>query len=203
MAKHFALDIRDGHFSWQRQVAQIAAEAKLDGIYVIRTSVPAEELSTTNAVQAYKDLSRIERAFRSMKTIDLEIRPIRHWMANRVRAHVLLCMLAYHVEWHLRQALAPLLFHDTDLDLARAARTSPVASTEPSPSAQAKKAIKRNANGDPVHSSADLIDHLGTMTRNTMRMPQAKTHPFTLLSTSTPLQDAAFRRLGVDPMRVQ
>ena len=203
MAKHFALDIRDGHFSWQRQAAQIAAEAKLDGIYVLRTSVPQQELSSDHAVQAYKDLARVERAFRSMKTIDLEIRPIRHWNANRVRAHVFLCMLAYHVEWHLRHALAPLLFHDTDINLARAARSSPVVATQPSAAARAKKAIKRNANGDPVHSFAGLIDHLGTMTRNTVRMPLAKKHPFTLLSKSTPLQDAAFRLLRIDQMRVQ
>lgn len=203
MAKHFALDICDGHFSWARKVDQIAAEAKLDGIYVVRTSVPAEDLSTAHAVQAYKDLARVERAFRSMKTIDLEIRPIRHWNAERVRAHVFLCMLAYHVEWHLRQALAPLLFHDTDLDAARAERSSPVISTEPSPAAKSKKAIKRNAHGDPVHSFAGLIDHLGTMTRNTMRMPLAKKTYFTLLSKSTPLQDAAFQRLGFDPKRVQ
>ena len=203
MAKHFALDIRDGHFSWRRKEEQIAAEAKLDGIYVIRTSVPAPELSGAQAVQAYKDLARVERAFRSMKTIDLEIRPIRHWNADRVRAHVFLCMLAYHVEWHLRQALAPLLFHDTDLERAHAERSSPVAATEPSPSAKAKKAIKRNANGDRVHGFAGLIDHLGSMTRNTMRMPLARKHPFTLLSKSTPLQEAAFKLLGVDPMRVQ
>jgi transposase len=203
MAKHFALDIRDGHFSWRRKEEQIAAEARLDGIYVIRTSVPSDELSTAQAVQAYKALSRVERAFRSMKTIDLEIRPIRHWNADRVRAHVFLCMLAYHVEWHLRQALAPLLFHDTDLDLARAERSSPVAATEPSPSAKAKKAIKRNANGDRIHSFAGLIDHLGSMTRNTMRMSLAKKHPFTLVSKSTPLQDEAFKLLGIDPMRVQ
>jgi len=203
MAKHFALDIRDGHFSWSRKVDQIAAEARLDGIYVIRTSVPAEALPSDQAVQAYKDLSRVERAFRSMKTIDLEIRPIRHWNAGRVRAHVFLCMLAYHVEWHLRQALAPLLFHDTDIDTARAARTSPVASTEPSASAKSKKAIKRSANGDPVHSFAGLIDHLGSMTRNTMSMPFAQKHSFTLLSKSTPLQEEAFKLLGIDPMRVQ
>jgi hypothetical protein len=203
MAKHFALDIRDGHFSWARKVNQIAAEAKLDGIYVIRTSVPTEDLGTAHAVQAYKDLARVERAFRSMKTVDLEIRPIRHWMASRVRAHVFLCMLAYHAEWHLRQALAPLLFHDTDLDAARAERSSPVASTEPSETAKSKKAIKRNANGDRVHSFAGLIDHLGTMTRNTMRMPFAKKHRFTLLSKSTPLQEAAFQLLGFDPKRVQ
>jgi Transposase DDE domain len=203
MAKHFALDIRDGHFSWQRQAVQIAAEAKLDGIYVLRTSVPQQELSSDHAVQAYKDLARVERAFRSMKTIDLEIRPIRHWNANRVRAHVFLCMLAYHVEWHLRHALAPLLFHDTDINVARAARSSPVAATQPSAAVKAKKAIKRNANGDPLHSFAGLIDHLGTMTHNTVRMPIANNHPFTLLAKSTPLQDAAFRLLRIDPMRVQ
>jgi hypothetical protein len=203
MAKHFALDIRDGHFSWARKVDQIAAEAKLDGIYVIRTSMPAKDLSAVHTVQAYKDLSRVERAFRSMKSVDLEVRPIRHWSANRVRAHVFLCMLAYHVEWHLRQALAPLLFHDTDLAAARAQRASPVAATEPSATAQAKKAIKRNANGDRVNSFAGLIAYLGTITRNTMRMPLAAKHRFTLLSKSTPLQEAAFNLLGFDPKRVQ
>ena len=201
MAKHFALDIRDGHFTWARKVDQIAAEAKLDGIYVIRTSVPAEDLGPAHAVQAYKDLSRVERAFRSMKTVDLEIRPIRHWSADRVRAHVFLCMLAYHVEWHLRQVLAPLLFHDTDLDAARAERFSPVAATEPSATARAKKATKRNANGDRINSFAGLIDHLGTLTRNTMRMPLAAKHPFT--PKSTPLQEATFKLLGFDPKRVQ
>ena len=143
------------------------------------------------------------QAFRSMKTTDLEIRPIRHWNEDRVRAHVFLCMLAYHIEWHLRRALAPLLFHDTDMESARAERPSPVVATEPSPSAKSKKAIKRNANGDPVHSFAGLMDHLGTMTRNTMRMPLAKKHRFTLLSQASPLQEAAFRLLGLDPRRVQ
>jgi hypothetical protein len=203
MAKHFVLDIRDGHFAFARKAEQIAAEARLDGIYVIRTAVPAEDLSAAHAVQAYKDLSQVERAFRSMKTVDLEIRPIRHWNADRVRAHVFLCMLAYHVEWHLRQALAPLLFHDTDLDVARAERSSPVVSTEPSPVARTKKAIKRNANGDRVNSFAGLIDHLGTMTRNSMCMPLAAKHSFTLLSKPTPLQEAAFNLLGFDPKRVQ
>jgi hypothetical protein len=120
-----------------------------------------------------------------------------------VRAHVFLCMLAYHVEWHLRQVLAPLLFHDTDLDAARAERSSPVISTEPSPAAKSKKAIKRNANGQPVHSFDGLINHLGTMTRNSMRMPLAKKTHFTLLSKPTPLREAAFQLLGFDPKRVQ
>jgi len=203
MAKHFALEIRDGHFAWRRKLDQIEAEARLDGIYVIRTSVPAEDLGPAHAVQAYKDLSRVERAFRSMKTIDLEIRPIRHWNAERVRAHVFLCMLAYHVEWHLRQALAPLLFHDTDLADARTQRSSPVAKTEPSEAVKAKKATKRNANGQRVNSFAGLIDHLGTMTRNTMRVPLAAKHHFTLTSKPTPLQDAAFKLLGLEPQRIQ
>jgi transposase len=125
MAKHFAVDIGDGHLSWQRRTDRINEEARLDGIYVIRTSVSAEHLDTHQTVQAYKDLARVERAFRSLKTVDLDVRPIRHWNAQRVRAHVFLCMLAYHVEWHLRDALAPLLFHDTDLKAARAERSSP------------------------------------------------------------------------------
>ena len=203
MVKHIAVEIRDGHFAWRRKVEQIEAEARLDGIYVIRTSVPAEDLSAAHAVQAYKDLARVERAFRSMKTIDLEVRPIRHWNAERVRAHVFLCMLAYHVEWHLRQALAPLLFHDTDLDQARAERSSPVAKAEPSETVKTKKATKRNADGDRVSSFAGLIDHLATMTRNTMRVPLAAKHNFTLISKPTPLQDAAFRLLGLDPQRIQ
>lgn len=203
MAKHFALDIRDGHFGWQRRSERIAEEARLDGIYVIRTSVPAEELDTADTVQAYKDLSRVERAFRCMKSEDLEIRPIRHWTEPRVRAHVFLCMLAYHVEWHLRQALAPLLFHDTDLAVARAERSSPVAATEPSESAKLKKATKRSADGHRVMSFADLMAHLGTLVRNTMRVALRPAHRFTLYSTPTALQEAAFRLLAINPLRVQ
>jgi transposase len=203
MAKHFALEIRDGYLAWQRRSDRIAEEARLDGIYVIRTSVPAEHLDTAETVQAYKDLSRVERAFRSMKTVDLEIRPIRHWTAARVRAHVFLCMLAYHVEWHLRQALAPLLFHDTDLAAARAKRSSPVAATEPSALAMSKKATKRSADGHRVMSFADLMAHLGTLVRNTMRVALRPKHRFILYSTPTALQDAAFRLLDLNPVRVQ
>ena len=203
MAKHFAVEIRDGHLSWRRRADKIEAEARLDGIYVLRTSIPAEHLDATETVQAYKDLSRVERAFRSLKTVDIEIRPIRHWTAPRVRAHVFLCMLAYHVEWHLRQALAPMLFHDTDLEAARAERSSPVAKTEPSEAVKAKKATKRSADGHPVMSFADLIAHLGTLVRNTMRMPHHTAHRFTLYSRPTGLQEAAFKLLGIDPLRVQ
>ena len=203
MAKHFDVEVADGYLSWQRRIEQIAQEERLDGIYVIRTSVSAEHLDAAEAVQAYKDLSRIERAFRSLKTVDLEIRPIRHWTAERVRAHVFLCMLAYHVEWLLREALAPLLFHDTDLDAARAERTSPVAKTEPSEAAKVKKATKRSADGHPVMGFPDLMAHLGTLTRNTMRVPLRPKHRFTLCSKPTPLQEAAFKLLDLNPMRVQ
>jgi transposase len=203
MAKHFDVEVADGYLAWQRRMEQIAEEERLDGIYVIRTSVPAEHLDAVETVQAYKDLARIERAFRSLKTVDLEIRPIRHWMAQRVRAHVFLCMLAYHVEWLLREALAPLLFHDTDLAAARAERASPVAKTEPSEAAKAKKATKRSADGHRVMCFADLMAHLGTLTRNTMRVPLGPKHRFTLLSKPTPLQEAAFKLLDLNPMRVQ
>jgi hypothetical protein len=203
VAKHFVIDIRDGHLSFRRRADQIEAEARLDGIYVIRTSMPAEHLDAAETVQAYKDLSRVERAFRCLKTVDLEIRPIRHWTAQRVRAHVFLCMLAYHIEWHLRDALAPLLFHDTDLEAARAERTSPVIKTEPSDSVMAKKASKRSADGDRVMSFGGLIAHLGTLTRNTMRVPTRPKHRFTLYAKPTPLQEAAFKLLDLDPARVQ
>jgi transposase len=203
MAKHFAVEIGDHHLSWQRRTDRISEEARLDGIYVIRTSVPAEHLNTHETVQAYKDLARVERAFRSLKTVDLDVRPIRHWNAQRVRAHVFLCMLAYHVEWHLRHALAPLLFHDTDLEAARAERSSPVAKTEPSDAVKSKKATKRSADGHRVMDFADLISHLGTLVRNTMRVPLRAKHRFTLHSRPTPLQEAAFRLLELDPLRVQ
>src|SRR6266852_241239 len=203
MAKHFAITIGDGHLSWHRRLDQIEAEARLDGIYVIRTSVPAEHLDAAETVKVYKDLSCVERAFRSLKSVDLEIRPIRHWTADRVRAHVFLCMLAYHVEWHLREALAPLLFHDTDLAAAKAERTSPVAATEPSDAVKAKKATKRSADGQRVMSFADLVAHLGTRVRNTMRVPARPKHHFTLHSRPTTLQETAFALLGFDPVRVQ
>jgi hypothetical protein len=203
MAKHFDVEVADGYLTWLRRIEQIEEEARLDGIYVIRTSVPADHLDAAETVQAYKDLSRVERAFRSLKTVDLEIRPIRHWTAQRVRAHVFLCMLAYHVEWLLREALAPLLFHDTELNTARAERTSPVAKTNPSEAVKVKKATNRSADGHRVMSFAGLIAHLGTLTRNTMRVPQRSKHRFTLDSKPTPLQEAAFKLLDLNPVRVQ
>jgi transposase len=203
VAKHFTVDIHEGHLTFARKTRQIEEEARLDGIYVIRTSVPEGELDADEAVRAYKDLARVERAFRGLKSIDLEIRPIHHWLSERVRAHVFLCMLAYHVEWRLREALAPLLFHDTDIDAAKAKRSSPVEKTEPSEIVKAKKATKRTTNGLRVMNFADLIDHLGTLTRSTMRVQLAGNHRCTLHSIPTPLQAAAFRLLAIEPMRVQ
>jgi hypothetical protein len=203
MAKHFILEIGDGTLSWRRDTDGITKEARLDGLYVIRTSLTAEAMDAAQAVQSYKNLARVERAFRAMKRTDLEIRPIRHWSADRVRGHVLLCMLAYHVEWHLRKALAPLLFHDTDLDQAKAERSSPVVKTDPSELAKAKKTSKLNPDGLPVMAFSTLLDHLGTLARNTVTAPLHGEHGFTLYTQPTPLQAQAFKYLDFDPTRVQ
>ena len=203
MAKHFDITIGEASLSFERKLDSIEREARLDGIYVVRTSVPAEIMDAAETVQAYKDLARVERAFRSLKTVDLDIRPIRHWAEERVRAHVFLCMLAYHVEWHLRQALAPLLFHDTEIEAARARRPSPVAKTEPSPQVLAKKATKRNHDGLTVMAFGDLMAHLGTLARNTVSASLQKGHSFTLHTRPTQIQETAFRLLDIDPVRVQ
>ena len=203
MAKHFEVTIGEASLAFRCTPDSIARETRLDGIYVIRTSLSAEAMATAQTVQAYKDLARVERAFRCLKTVDLEIRPVRHWMADRVRAHVFLCMLAYHVEWHMRQALAPLLFHDTDIAAARAERASPVGKTEPSRSAKTKKATGRNADGLPVMGFADLMDHLATLARNDVSVPLQANRTIILYSSPTRLQEAAFERLAIDPRRVQ
>jgi hypothetical protein len=203
MAKHVAVTIGETSLRFRRTPDSIAHEARLDGIYVVRTSLPAEAMAAAETVQAYKDLARVERAFRCLKTVDLEIRPVRHWMAERVKAHVFLCMLAYHVEWHLRQALAPLLFHDTEIAAARAERPSPVRATEPSRSAKTKKATGRNNGGLPVMAFADLMDHLGTLARNELVAPLQDNRSIIIHTRPNRLQAAAFERLGIDPRRVQ
>ena len=170
MAKHFETDIKDHSFSFTRKAEAIAEQAKLDGIYVVRTSLAAEQADAATTVRSYKSLARVERAFRCMKTVDLELRPVFHWTAARVRAHVLLCMLAYYLEWHMRQKLAPLLFDDHDRPAAEAQRTSPVAKAEPSPAARRKAASKHTEPVGgvvlPVHSFRTLLDDLATLTRN-------------------------------------
>jgi len=203
MAKHFALTIADDSFTYGRQPDSLAREARLDGLYVIRTSVPAETLSAEDAVRAYKDLARVERAFLAMKSIDLQIRPVHHWIEPRVRAHVFLCMLGYYVEWHLREAWAPLLFHDHDRAAARQARLSPVAPAEISDAAKRKRGARRSDDGMPVGSFRGLIDHLATMTLNLVASPQAPNATITLTAKPTPLQSKALELLDITPMRVQ
>ena len=199
VGKHFDTTITDDSFSFTRNHAAIAAEAALDGIYVLRTSLTAEQSDAANTVQAYKSLASVERAFRSMKTVDLELRPVFHWTAPRVRAHVLLCMLAYYLEWHMRRRLVPMLFDDHDPTARQAQRTSPVAKAMPSPAARDKAASKLTdpAHGEPlpVHSFHTLLADLATLTRNTVRLGTDRTD--TLFAAPTKLQSRAFNLLGV------
>jgi hypothetical protein len=195
VAKHFRLTISEETLSFVRNEAAITAEAALDGFYVLRTSVPANDLDAGAAVLAYKSLAQVERAFRSLKSIDLDIRPVHHRLAGRVRAHVFLCMLAYYVQWHMRRKLAPLLFEDHDRPAADAARTSPVASAQVSAAARAKARARKTEDGKPVHSFRTLVADLATLTRNTVRF--GDNLPMTVLSRSTPLQQRAFDLLAV------
>ena len=203
MAKHFTLTITDDRFSFARKAEAIAAEAALDGFYVVRTSLPAEALSDAGTVAAYKSLARVERAFRSLKTIDLQIRPLHHWLGTRVRAHVFLCMLAYHVEWHLRAKLAPLLYDEEDPAAAAAERASIVAKAQRSPAATAKQTRGITADGLPVHSFQSLLADLATLTRNEAVTALAPDHVLTLYARPTPIQQQAFALLGIDPARTQ
>jgi len=198
MAKHFALEITETGFTYRRKAETIAAEAALDGIYVLRTSVPREVLGPEATVRAYKDLARVERAFRCLKTVDLHVRPIHHRLEERVRAHVFLCLLAYYVEWHMRQALAPLLFAEDDPAGAAARRGSPVKPAVPSPSAATKARTKRTPEGEPVHRFRGLLTHLATLTKNTIE-PAGGLPAFEKLAAPTPLQQRAFDLLGVAP----
>ena len=199
VGKHFTTTASEDGFSYERDEARIAAEAALDGIYVIRTNVAAKELGPEDAVRAYKSLSRVERAFRSFKGVDLKVRPVHHRLEGRVRAHVFLCMLAYYVEWHMRRALAPMLFDDDDPAAAEAGRSSPVAPAQRSKAARAKAGRKRTPDGLPVHSFRSLLGDLATLTRNRVRpaVPGAMTAD--MLARPTPLQAKAFRLLGIRP----
>jgi transposase len=194
MGKHFQLQIRDEGFSYERDQQSMEREAALDGIYVLRTSVPTTRLSAQETVQAYKRLSGVERAFRSLKSIDLKIRPIHHRLADRVRAHVLLCMLAYYVEWHMRERLAPLLFDDPQPATGEAMRKSVVAPAQRSPQAEDKARRKKTDNGLPVHSFQTLLKDLQTIARNTVQMGPAS---FEMITTPTPFQQHALTLLGV------
>jgi transposase len=194
VGKHFDIVIEDADFRFQRKQAQIDAEAALDGIYVIRTSVKTEVASAEQTVFHYKSLSTVERAFRSMKSVDLKVRPIHHHLANRVRAHVFLCMLAYYVEWHMRRALAPILFDDHDRPTAQAERKSIVAPAVRSLKALQKAHSKQTDDGAPVHSFQTLIADLATIAKNTVVM---KKNVMQIVTTPTALQQPAFDLLQV------
>jgi len=195
VAKHFRITITDNSLSFTRDDAAIAAEAALDGFYVLRTNVASDALNAADTVRAYKSLAGVERAFRSLKTVDLDIRPIFHWVSPRVRAHVFLCMLAYHLEWHMRQVLAPILFDDHDRAAAEALRPSPVAKARPSPAAKRKVKTKRTDDGLPVHSFRTLLADLATLTRNTVRWANAPA--MALLASPTQIQQRALDLLAV------
>jgi hypothetical protein len=199
VGKHFTLEITDTRFRYERDEASIAREAALDGLYVIRTKVDAARLPAAEVVRAYKRLAQVERAFRSLKTIDLKVRPIHHRKADRVRAHVWLCTLAYYVEWHMRQALQSILFDDDDPAAGEARRRSIVSPARRSPRAEVKAATKRTDDGLPVHSFRTLVADLATLTKNRVQ-PKAPGSPtFELLAIPTPLQQRAFALLGVSP----
>ena len=203
MAKHFELTITDTSLTWQRRHEAIAQEAALDGLYVIRTSVPAEQLDAAAAVAAYKSLSHVERAFRSIKTVDLHVRPVFHYNAQRVRAHVFLCMLAYYVEWHMRARLKPMLFDDEYLDEASSSRASPVVKAIRSEHAKAKDASKTADDGLPLHSFRTLLQDLGTLAYNVTHTPLNPEAKFVLTTRPTPLQAKAFALLGLNPACTQ
>ncbi len=197
MAKHFQLEITDNSFHYERNESSIAAEVALDGIYVIRTNVPPQTMSAEQTVRSYKRLSDVERGFRCLKLVDLNVRPIYHHLAERVRAHVFLCMLAYYVEWHLRRALAPVLFDDDDKAAAEARRPSVVKPAQRSLRAQRKAQQQRTDDGWPVHSFRTLLTDLATLAKNRVRIKLQGALPFDKYTTPTPLQQRVFELLAV------
>ena len=190
MAKHFTLDFQEEGFTFSRDTDSIDTEAALDGIYVIRTSVAKEDLDDAKTVEAYKGLSVVERNFRNLKVIDLDLRPIYHWSENRVRAHVFLSMLSLYVTWHMREALTPLLFGDGQIP----ERDDPVGPATRSMAAHAKDSTKRGPDGETIHSFGTLLAHLGTLTRNTVAFTQGV--EIEQLSVPTPLQRRVFELIG-------
>jgi hypothetical protein len=197
MGKDLTVTIGEGTFSYQRNEAKIEQEAALDGIDVVRTSEPVERLSAEDTVRCYKNLTQVERAFRSLKGIDLLIRPIWHHTEAHVRAHLLIGMLAYYVEWHVRKALTPLLFDDEELDENRKSR-DPVKPAKPSVSAKKKKGQKLTSEGLVVQSFDTLLEELGTRCRNRCRIQSDSKRPaFYQLTEMSPLQKRAFQLLGL------
>jgi transposase len=197
MKKHFDLTITDAAFSFARRTAEIATEAATDGLYVVRTSLPEQTLGDADTVRSYKSLARVERVFRCIKTVDLHVRPVYHWLEDRVRAHVLLCMLAYYLEWHMRQCLAPMLFDDTDKAEADALRSSVVAQAQRSKAAVKKQTTGMTPDGLPVHSFRTLLADLATLARNTIITAINPNYPLTVVTRPTPVQQKAFDLLGL------
>jgi len=197
MQKHFELKINDDSFSYERKQEQIAREAALDGLYVIRTSVSPETLSAERTVSAYKDLSQVEWAFRSLKSVDLKVRPIYHWKDDRIKSHVFLCMLAYYVEWHLRGALAELLFDDHERELVEATRDSIVSPAPRSDAAKCKEHNRRTTDGFPVQSFQCLLKDLATLCKNRVRWESAPEVEFERLTLPTSLQHRVLELLGL------
>ena len=193
MGKHFDLQITDTELTVQRKHAEIVAEAALDGIYVLRTSVTEDRLDTAAVVRTYKRLSTVERAFRSLKAVDLQVRPLHHWAERRVRAHVLLCMLSYYVQWHLERAWAPLLFRDEDRPIPE----DPVASAQRSAAAERKASTQRLDDGTPVHSLRTLLAEISTLARNRMAPIGVEAAAFEVVTTPTRLQAKALALLNL------
>jgi len=197
MGKHYQIQIDEDGFHYERKPDSIEREKELDGIYVIRTNVKAAAMSSPDVVRSYKQLSHVERAFRSLKTVDLKVRPIHHRLEDRVRAHVFLCMLAYYVEWHMRRKLAPLLFEDHDKKAATLRRESVVKPALRSEAAERKAATKHDDDGLPVHSFRSLLSDLATLTINRIQTGNASLPAFNKLTNPTPLQKKAFSLLGI------
>jgi transposase len=197
MKKHFDLQITDAAFSFTRKTAAIAAEAATDGIYVVRTSLAENTLGDTETVRSYKSLALVERGFRCIKTVDLQVRPVHHWLEDRVRAHVFLCMLAYYLEWHMRQRLAPMLFDDTHKDAAAAQRRSVVSQAPRSKAAIKKQTTGLTEDGLPVHSFRSLLADLATLARNTITTAITPQYALSVLTRPTPIQQKAFDLLGI------
>jgi Transposase DDE domain len=197
MRKHFDLTITDDAFNFARKSAEIAAEAATDGLYVVRTSLAEATLGDADTVRSYKSLSLVERAFRCIKTVDLHVRPVYHWLEGRVRAHVFLCMLAYYLEWPMRQRLAPMLFDDADPDEAEARRRSVVAPAQRSKTAIKKQTTGMTPDGLPVHSFHTLLADLATLARNTIITAINPLYPLTVVTRPTPVQQKAFDLLGL------
>jgi len=196
VGKHFVLDIGEAHFSYRRDDEKIADEAALDGLYVIRTSVESKTMQPEHVVRTYKDLAKVERAFRCLKTVDLKVRPIYHRLDDRIRAHVFLCMLAYYVAWHMRRKLTPILFHDHERAEAELARESIVAPAPRSQAAARKDHRKRTDADDPVHSFRTLLDDLATLAKNRVRV-RGSSEEFYVLTQPTTLQTRALNLLGI------